>query len=182
MASGGGGLEGGNSFEGVDDVFLAGLEAWEDLGSIQSPLMGVNGSGAGGGVGMANLNPLSGGAVQTFLGEEAMSYAESGDLSKGEDHEEEEEVKQTDIKRELELGAGETHPAVAQAQARAEAMVQGRGLVQAHQTQAELAEKKRKRAVLSKEERAKQNRDRNREHARNTRLRKKAFVEELKKQ
>ncbi|CAM9795798.1 unnamed protein product, partial [Hapterophycus canaliculatus] len=47
---------------------------------------------------------------------------------------------------------------------------------------AEAAEKKRKRAVLSKEERAKQNRDRNREHARNTRLRKKAFVEELKKQ
>ncbi|CAM9703175.1 unnamed protein product, partial [Phaeothamnion confervicola] len=44
------------------------------------------------------------------------------------------------------------------------------------------AAKKRKRAALTKEERAKQNRDRNREHARNTRLRKKAYVEELKKQ
>ena len=33
---------------------------------------------------------------------------------------------------------------------------------------------------LSNEERAKQNRDRNREHARNTRLRKKAYIEELK--
>lgn len=37
------------------------------------------------------------------------------------------------------------------------------------------------RATLSQEERAKQNRDRNREHARNTRLRKKAYVEELKR-
>jgi hypothetical protein len=46
----------------------------------------------------------------------------------------------------------------------------------------EAAAAKRKRAAMSKEERAKQNRDRNREHARNTRLRKKAFVEELKRQ
>ena len=38
-----------------------------------------------------------------------------------------------------------------------------------------------RRATLSQEERAKQNRDRNREHARNTRLRKKAYVEELKR-
>ncbi|KAL7471828.1 hypothetical protein ACHAXS_012142 [Conticribra weissflogii] len=38
-----------------------------------------------------------------------------------------------------------------------------------------------RRASLSQEERAKQNRDRNREHARNTRLRKKAYVEELKR-
>ncbi len=37
-----------------------------------------------------------------------------------------------------------------------------------------------RRATLSQEDRAKQNRDRNREHARNTRLRKKAYVEELK--
>lgn len=73
-----------------------------------------------------------------------------------------------------------THPVVAEAQARAEALVHGRG-GKAGST-ADAAEKKRKRAVLSKEERAKQNRDRNREHARNTRLRKKAFVEELKKQ
>jgi len=39
---------------------------------------------------------------------------------------------------------------------------------------------KRRRQNLTPDERAKQNRDRNREHARNTRLRKKAFVEELK--
>ncbi|KAL7538569.1 hypothetical protein ACHAXR_008643 [Thalassiosira sp. AJA248-18] len=38
-----------------------------------------------------------------------------------------------------------------------------------------------RRATLTQEERAKQNRDRNREHARNTRLRKKAYVEELKR-
>lgn len=38
-----------------------------------------------------------------------------------------------------------------------------------------------RRATLSADERAKQNRDRNREHARNTRLRKKAYVEELKR-
>ena len=38
-----------------------------------------------------------------------------------------------------------------------------------------------RRANLSPDERARQNRDRNREHARNTRLRKKAYVEELKK-
>ena len=38
-----------------------------------------------------------------------------------------------------------------------------------------------RRATLSQEDRAKQNRDRNREHARNTRLRKKAYVEELKR-
>ncbi|KAL3796677.1 hypothetical protein HJC23_009977 [Cyclotella cryptica] len=38
-----------------------------------------------------------------------------------------------------------------------------------------------RRAALTQEERAKQNRDRNREHARNTRLRKKAYVEELKR-
>ena len=37
-----------------------------------------------------------------------------------------------------------------------------------------------KRPALTTDERAKQNRDRNREHARNTRLRKKAYVEELK--
>jgi hypothetical protein len=37
-----------------------------------------------------------------------------------------------------------------------------------------------KRQILSADERARQNRDRNREHARNTRLRKKAYVEELK--
>lgn len=77
-----------------------------------------------------------------------------------------------------------THPVVAEAQARAEALVHGRGGARGggSTSAAEAAEKKRKRAVLSKEERAKQNRDRNREHARNTRLRKKAFVEELKKQ
>jgi len=40
---------------------------------------------------------------------------------------------------------------------------------------------KRRRQNLNPEERAKQNRDRNREHARNTRLRKKAYVEELKR-
>lgn len=74
-----------------------------------------------------------------------------------------------------------THPAVAEAQARAEALVHGRG-GKSGGSAVDAAEKKRKRAVLSKEERAKQNRDRNREHARNTRLRKKAFVEELKKQ
>lgn len=38
-----------------------------------------------------------------------------------------------------------------------------------------------RRANLSPDERARQNRDRNREHARNTRLRKKAYVEELKR-
>jgi hypothetical protein len=38
-----------------------------------------------------------------------------------------------------------------------------------------------RRADLTSDERAKQNRDRNREHARNTRLRKKAYVDELKK-
>lgn len=38
-----------------------------------------------------------------------------------------------------------------------------------------------RRATLTQDERAKQNRDRNREHARNTRLRKKAYVEELKR-
>lgn len=38
-----------------------------------------------------------------------------------------------------------------------------------------------RRAALTQEERAKQNRDRNRQHARNTRLRKKAYVEELKR-
>lgn len=80
------------------------------------------------------------------------------------------------------FGVG-THPVVAEAQARAEAMVHSRGGKSGGSASAaEAAEKKRKRAVLSKEERAKQNRDRNREHARNTRLRKKAFVEELKKQ
>jgi len=40
---------------------------------------------------------------------------------------------------------------------------------------------KRRRQSLNPQERAKQNRDRNREHARNTRLRKKAYVEELKR-
>ena len=43
------------------------------------------------------------------------------------------------------------------------------------------AAKNARRATLSQEDRAKQNRDRNREHARNTRLRKKAYVEELKR-
>jgi len=38
-----------------------------------------------------------------------------------------------------------------------------------------------RRATLTVDERARQNRDRNREHARNTRLRKKAYVEELKR-
>jgi hypothetical protein len=38
-----------------------------------------------------------------------------------------------------------------------------------------------RRQSLTQDERARQNRDRNREHARNTRLRKKAYVEELKK-
>lgn len=38
-----------------------------------------------------------------------------------------------------------------------------------------------RRASLTADERARQNRDRNREHARNTRLRKKAYVEELKR-
>eukprot|EP00592_Proboscia_alata_P006146 CAMPEP_0194356220 /NCGR_PEP_ID=MMETSP0174-20130528/3944_1 /TAXON_ID=216777 /ORGANISM="Proboscia alata, Strain PI-D3" /LENGTH=842 /DNA_ID=CAMNT_0039125747 /DNA_START=577 /DNA_END=3106 /DNA_ORIENTATION=- len=40
---------------------------------------------------------------------------------------------------------------------------------------------KRRRLHLTPDERARQNRDRNREHARNTRLRKKAYVEELKR-
>mmetsp|Transcript_48771 Transcript_48771/g.72451 ORF Transcript_48771/g.72451 Transcript_48771/m.72451 type:complete len:962 (-) Transcript_48771:557-3442(-) len=44
-----------------------------------------------------------------------------------------------------------------------------------------VAASKRRRQNLTPDERAKQNRDRNREHARNTRLRKKAYVEELKK-
>ena len=43
------------------------------------------------------------------------------------------------------------------------------------------AANKRRRQNLTADERAKQNRDRNREHARNTRLRKKAYVEELKR-
>jgi hypothetical protein len=43
------------------------------------------------------------------------------------------------------------------------------------------AQAQKRRAALTPEDRAKQNRDRNREHARNTRLRKKAYVEELKK-
>ena len=41
-------------------------------------------------------------------------------------------------------------------------------------------EDKKRRAELTPEERAKQNRDRNREHARSTRLRKKAYVQKLK--
>jgi len=44
------------------------------------------------------------------------------------------------------------------------------------------ARKRKRNGPMSQEERAVQNRDRNREHARNTRLRKKAFVDELKKQ
>merc|ERR1711957_200050 len=40
---------------------------------------------------------------------------------------------------------------------------------------------KKRRESLTPDERARQNRDRNREHARNTRLRKKAYVEELKR-
>lgn len=43
------------------------------------------------------------------------------------------------------------------------------------------AQAQKRRASLTVEDRAKQNRDRNREHARNTRLRKKAYVDELKK-
>lgn len=79
------------------------------------------------------------------------------------------------------FGIQSNHPMIVEAQARAEATVHGRGgRGTGNCSAAEAAEKKRKRAVLSKEERAKQNRDRNREHARNTRLRKKAFVEELK--
>lgn len=46
---------------------------------------------------------------------------------------------------------------------------------------AQAAANKRRRQNLTADERAKQNRDRNREHARNTRLRKKAYVEELKR-
>jgi hypothetical protein len=48
-------------------------------------------------------------------------------------------------------------------------------------TACDKAARNARRATLSQEERAKQNRDRNREHARNTRLRKKAYVEELKR-
>lgn len=44
-----------------------------------------------------------------------------------------------------------------------------------------IKENRAKRANLTPDERARQNRDRNREHARNTRLRKKAYVEELKR-
>ncbi|CAM9449458.1 unnamed protein product, partial [Sphacelaria rigidula] len=59
------------------------------------------------------------------------------------------------------------HPVVAEAQARAEALVHGRGgkpgAGGTGNNAVDAAEKKRKRAVLSKEERAKQNRDRNRE-------------------
>ena len=43
------------------------------------------------------------------------------------------------------------------------------------------AERARARQTLTADDRAKQNRDRNREHARNTRLRKKAYVDELKR-
>jgi flagellar biosynthesis GTPase FlhF len=43
------------------------------------------------------------------------------------------------------------------------------------------ANNRAKRQNLTPDERARQNRDRNREHARNTRLRKKAYVEELKR-
>ncbi|GKY99288.1 hypothetical protein MPSEU_000883900 [Mayamaea pseudoterrestris] len=43
------------------------------------------------------------------------------------------------------------------------------------------AERARARPTLTADDRAKQNRDRNREHARNTRLRKKAYVDELKR-
>jgi len=46
---------------------------------------------------------------------------------------------------------------------------------------ADAAAAKRRRQDMTPEDRARQNRDRNREHARNTRLRKKAYVEELKK-
>ena len=42
-------------------------------------------------------------------------------------------------------------------------------------------EKARKRNKLSEEEKSQQNRDRNREHARNTRLRKKAYVAKVSK-
>lgn len=48
-------------------------------------------------------------------------------------------------------------------------------------SKAAAAQAQKRRASLTVEDRAKQNRDRNREHARNTRLRKKAYVEELKK-
>jgi len=47
-------------------------------------------------------------------------------------------------------------------------------------TNAEELDKSRKRKHLSADEKAKQNRDRNREHAKNTRLRKKAYVSKLK--
>ena len=49
------------------------------------------------------------------------------------------------------------------------------------QSACDKAARNARRASLTQEERAKQNRDRNREHARNTRLRKKAYVEELKR-
>lgn len=49
------------------------------------------------------------------------------------------------------------------------------------QSACDKAARNARRANLTQEERAKQNRDRNREHARNTRLRKKAYVEELKR-
>jgi len=49
------------------------------------------------------------------------------------------------------------------------------------QSACDKAARNARRATLTQEERAKQNRDRNREHARNTRLRKKAYVEELKR-
>lgn len=49
------------------------------------------------------------------------------------------------------------------------------------QSSCDKAARNARRASLTQEERAKQNRDRNREHARNTRLRKKAYVEELKR-
>jgi len=52
---------------------------------------------------------------------------------------------------------------------------------QAAAAAAQAAANKRRRQNLTADERAKQNRDRNREHARNTRLRKKAYVEELKR-
>lgn len=48
-------------------------------------------------------------------------------------------------------------------------------------SKAAASQAQKRRASLTLEDRAKQNRDRNREHARNTRLRKKAYVDELKK-
>mmetsp|Transcript_25793 Transcript_25793/g.44030 ORF Transcript_25793/g.44030 Transcript_25793/m.44030 type:complete len:745 (-) Transcript_25793:272-2506(-) len=59
--------------------------------------------------------------------------------------------------------------------------VSSASLAAANASACDKAARNARRATLTQEERAKQNRDRNREHARNTRLRKKAYVEELKR-